>query len=694
MNVNDINLSKYNLDIIKSISINPNDLSINVPETDDIQYSHSLQSSKVNKKNKNNNKILQINSEPNKLNSSYNSKDSNDDDEIEEEEKYSTEQNLSESHYTSYINNNNFNISKKYKNIELNDDKDKLILIKKQNDKINELFNLLESRDKEIHTLQNENNSLYKYKNDYKISEQNNINKSNLIDEYEKALQIEKQELNNKKNELLQYKNISQDLQNNLNSLNKEYEEIQMVNKQLNKKINYLKKENGELQNKIKLYEEKYSSIKSRYKNLEMQINKLNDIKIKLSDKNYENEQIIMKLQKEKSFLNNEIQIFKENNLSNEKKLVYLQDTNNKIMNEIKDINKKDINLKSNIAEFFEFFSKQIMNLLNKNELYFQNSIFNNGESNSDNLFNKYDFNSTSNFGFDLKSEYSHFLKEIPILSNIEMLYSEIKKYTDSVIHNYEKLKNTYNNQINAINNTLNSNILELNSKLNLEKEHNNLLMNKNELYEINKNISDLNGNNNEISIKFKLLKDFINVFYNNILSNYNEISTKFKPEGKLLLSLKEPKIYEESNSTNDFNNENNIKEIIIEIEKIFNNLYEYINYLGEELNKLKMIEINNTQLKKEKIELVKNINQLNNEINLAKIDNKTQENNLKIKYDLILKEKIKDLECKNNEGIKILNEQMKKKDEEITNVNKNYNLLYNQYKLIMKNNTISEINN
>ena len=693
MNVNDINLSKYNLDIIKNISINPNDLTINTPETDDIQYSHSLQSSKVNIKNKDNNKILQINSEPSKLNSSYNSKESNDDG-IEEEEKYSTEQNLSESNYSSCINNNNFNISKKYKNIELNDDKDKLILIKKQNDKINELFNLLESRDKEIHTLQNENNSLYKYKNDYKISEQNNISKSNLINEYEQALQIEKQELNNKNNELLQYKNISQDLQNNLNSLNKEYEEIQKVNKQLNKKISYLKKENGELQNKIKLYEEKYSSIKNRYKNLEMQINKLNDFKMKLTDKNYENEQIIMKLQKEKSFLNNEIQIFKENNLSNEKKLLYLQDTNNKIMNEIKEINKKDINLKSNIAEFFEFFSKQIMNLLNKNELYFQNSIFNNGESNSDNLFNKFDYNSTSNFGFDLKSEYSHFLKEIPILSNIEMLYSEIKKYTDSVIHNYEKLKNTYNNKINAINNTLNSNILELNSKLTLEKEHNNLLMNKNELYEINKNISDLNGNNNEISIKFKLLKDFINVFYNNILSNYNEISSKFKPEGRLLLSLKEPKIYEESNSTNDFNNENNIKEIIIEIEKIFNNLYEYINYLGEELNKLKMTEINNTQLKKEKLELVKNTNQLNNEINKAKIDNKTQENNLKIKYDLILKEKLKDLECKNNEGIKILNEQMKKKDEEITNVNKNYNLLYNQYKLIMKNNTISEINN
>lgn len=692
MNVNDINLSKYNLDIIKSISINPNDLTINAQEPEDIQISHSLQSSKTNKKNKNNNKILQINSEPTKLNSSYNSKDSNEEG-IEEEEKYSTDQNISESNYSSYVNNNIFNASKKYKNIELNDDKDKLILIKKQNDKINELFNLLESRDKEIHSLQSENNSLYKYKNDYKISEQNNISKSNLIEEYEQALQIEKQELNNKKNELLQYKNISQDLQNNLNSLNKEYDDIQMVNKQLNKKVNYLKKENGELQNKMKLYEEKYSVIKSRYKNCEIQINKLNDINMKLNEKNYENEQIILKLQKEKSFLNNEIQIFKESNLSNEKKLLYLQETNNKIMSEIKEVNKKDINLKANIAEFFEFFSKQIMNLLKKNELYFQNSILNNGESNNDNLFNKFDYNSNSNFRFDLKSEYSHFLKEIPILSNIEMLFSEIKKYTDSVIHNYEKLKNIYNNKINAINNTLNSNILELNSKLSLEKEHNNLLMNKNELYEINRNISDLNGNN-QISIKFKLLKDFVNVFYNNILTNYNEISSKFKPEGKLLLSLKEPKIYEESNSSNDFNNENSIKEIIIEIEKIFNNLYEYINYLSEELNKLKTIEINNTQLKKEKIELVKNINQLNNEINIAKIDNKNQENNLKVKYDLILKEKIKDLECKNNEGMKILSEQIQKKDEEITNVNKNYNLLYNQYKLIMKNNTISEINN
>ena len=207
---------------------------------------------------------------------------------------------------------------------------------------------------------------------------------------------------------------------------------------------------------------------------------------------------------------------------------------------------------------------------------------------------------------------------------------------------------------------------------------------------EINRNISDLNNNNNKISIKFKMLKDFIYGFYNNIVTNYNDISSKVYSKGKILLSKKEPKIFDD-NSSNDFDNENNIKEIIIEIERIFNNLIEYANYLGEELNKLSIIEKNNFVLKNEKMELVKNINKLNNELNMIKVDNQNQANNLRIKYDLNLKEKIQNLENKNNEMIKLMNEQMKKKEDEIININKNYNLLYNQYKLLIKNNSLPE---
>jgi hypothetical protein len=238
----------------------------------------------------------------------------------------------------------------------------------------------------------------------------------------------------------------------------------------------------------------------------------------------------------------------------------------------------------------------------------------------------------------------------------------------------------------------MNNNILELNSKLIYQKEENNLLLNKsrNKMNEINRNISDLNNNNNKISIKFKMLKDFIYGFYNNIVTNYNDISSKVYSKGKILLSKKEPKIYNDNSST-DFDNENNIKEIIIESERIFNNLIEYTNYLGEELNKLSIIEKNNFLLKNEKMELVKNINKLKNELNMIKVDNQNQANNLRIKYDLNLKEKIQNLENKNNEMIKLMNEQMKKKEDEIINVNKNYNLLYNQYKLLIKNNSLPE---
>ena len=205
--------SNYNLDIIKSMPINPNELSIRVTPQEDINQTHSLKSFTLNQNNiKNNNSTLPSNNLQNQLSNSSNSNYSSDYQKNENiEEKFSSDNNLSDSNYNSdenIMSNSNVDIPKKY-NYELNDDKDKLTLIKKQNDKIDELFNLLESRDKEINSLQNENNSLYKYKNDYKISAQNNINMTNLLNKYEHALQFGKQELKNTNSELANYKNIS-----------------------------------------------------------------------------------------------------------------------------------------------------------------------------------------------------------------------------------------------------------------------------------------------------------------------------------------------------------------------------------------------------------------------------------------------------------------------------------------------------
>ena len=692
--------SKYNLDIIKNMSINPDELSISIPQHEDIQLSQK--SLNLNKKNMSYNDTPPTDNIQNPLNLSNSNYSSDYCENItnEQEDNLSIEKNnISGSNYIT-DENNNYNISQKGNNIDFSDeDKDKFVLIKKQNDKIDELFNLLELKDKEIHSLKSENNSLYKYKNDFKISEQQNINKDNLLNKYEEALNLGKHDLNNINNELINYKDISKDLQYEINSMKKEYENIILINQKLNKKIkviekenNFLKEENIKLYNKINLCKKKYKNSKNEKKILEENIKKLKNININLDDKIKDNEEIILQLQKDNEMYMNELKEFKENNLSNEQKIIYFQEKNNKIINEIKEINKKEINLKSYISNIFDYFSKQVVNLMNKSKSCFQN------------INNDYNINNKSiiynnNLGLNLNSDYSNVVKEIPILSNLEIIYNEIKKFIDLFLNNYENLKNTYNNEMNNFNktiNNMNNNILELNRKLELEKEQNNLLTKKNQnnIDEINKNIYDLN-NNNKISVKFRILKDFIYGFYNNILNNYNTISSKAKSEGKNLLFKKEPKKYINdininNSSNNDFENENNIKEVIIETERIFNNLYEYINYLEEELKKLNMLEQDNSILKKEKIEFIKNINILKNELNILKIDNENKNNNLKIKFDLSLKEQIKNIENKNNEIIKMLNEQIQKKEDEILNVNKNYNLLYNQYKSIVKNNNFS----
>ena len=50
-------------------------------------------------------------------------------------------------------------------------------------------------------------------------------------------------------------------------------------------------------------------------------------------------------------------------------------------------------------------------------------------------------------------------------------------------------------------------------------------------------------------------------------------------------------------------------------------------------------------------------------------------------------------MDDKNSKIIKNLNDLLKNKEEEIINVNKNYNMLYNQYKQILKSKNISQNN-
>ena len=436
--------------------------------------------------------------------------------------------------------------------------------------------------------------------------------------------------------------------------------------------------------------------IKNENEQLNKEIKNLNNINVALNNKIKGNNDMILQLQNQNNKLQNELKYAHNNDISNNQKLNEIQYENNDLANKNNIINEKYTNLKLYINDTFNFFKDQIFNICDKNEESIKNII------NEQKNFN-------SNFpNFCMNRNNLNLLEEIPALKDLEIVYNEIKRLFEVNLGNYEKLKFKYNSKFNDCNYTLNymnNKMSEMTKEISALKEKNIMLTQKNEINDkkliemsnnINKNKAlEISTNNfsvsdNKIFIKFSMLEDFINKFYNNIINNYNDITSNINSSGKILLP-------NNNNKTNDikvnFDNDNNIKSMIIEIETIFNNLYEYITYLGERLNTIDNIKKENNNLKNEKNEFVQRIDNLNNEINKLKIDNQNVVNNLKIQFEINLKEQIKEIEDKNSKIIKNLNDSLKVKEEEIINVNKNYNMLYNQYKQILKNKNISQNN-
>ena len=243
--------------------------------------------------------------------------------------------------------------------------------------------------------------------------------------------------------------------------------------------------------------------------------------------------------------------------------------------------------------------------------------------------------NNILNNGFIIKEEFYDITKEIPVLSNANIIYNEIKKILNLYLDNYKNLKYSFDSKFNNFNdtfNTLNKNIIDLNQKLLTEKEKNNALIDKsnNKIYEYNRLMIDSNENNKNASLELESIKQSITNLYNNILDNYNEVFSKINLKGNI----------NNKNKTNrniikkSFNNterEHEIKEIILELEKIFNDIIEYVSFCGEDKNKINNLEKESAQLKKEKMELVKQINKIKNEINSVIIENNNKRKKLKI---------------------------------------------------------------
>ena len=698
---------KHYLNIIKNLANKHHSNSMKIFPQEDIQ---STSSTKVNIENysTNNkyNKSFQLNYNNYPLNDfSYNSSSSKNKERTNEDissdyHNNSTEKNFRNKYnfklYDYFVKNRRRINKKKIKHsysyidtekikdiLQTKKNNDQLLLIKKQNNKINQMYNVLESKDKEINILQNENNSLYKYK----IA----------LNKYENSLLKTKIDLKNVIQDLAKYKNAAKELQQELNMTKSENKNLYISNENMIKQIDILEKENDYLKNKneeltdrISYLEEKNIVIQNEDLHMGKDIKKLNDINIGLNKLIKKKEEEILYLQKENTEYQNELRYLKKTDLTAEQKLNNLLHQNSELINVNNVLNNKYKNLKLNINDIFNNFIEQIMKLFNKNEEHIKQVL------NNDNDFKILDQNIL--FNFELSNSNLSAIEEIPILTNIELVFNKIKKFIEINLENYQKLKVKFNDKINDYNKTLNymnNNINSLNKELSLLKEKNIILTtqyeNQNKISETTTINSNSNNNSiigNQLYAKFNMIIDFINDFYKNILSNYNNISSKVISNGKIFL----PKI--ESIKINDNghnNNENNVKEIIIDAEKIFNNYYEYIIYLIEELHKINNIKKENNFLKNEKSEYILTVDKLKNEINNIKIDNQNQINNLKVKYDLNLKEQVKDIDDKNQNVIKNLNNLLKMKEEEIVNVNKNYTMLYTQYKQILKNKAISE---
>lgn len=698
---------KHYLNIIKNLTNKHHSNSMKIFPQEDIQ---STSSTKVNIENysTNNkyNKSFQLNYNNYPLNDfSYNSSSSKNKERTNEDissdyHNNSTEKNFRNKYnfklYDYFVKNRRRINKKKIKHsysyidtekikdiLQTKKNNDQLLLIKKQNNKINQMYNILESKDKEINILQNENNSLYKYK----IA----------LNKYENSLLKTKIDLKNVIQDLAKYKNAAKELQQELNMTKSENKNLYISNENMIKQIDILEKENDYLKNKneeltdrISYLEEKNIVIQNEDLHMGKDIKKLNDINIGLNKLIKKKEEEILYLQKENTEYQNELRYLKKTDLTAEQKLNNLLHQNSELINVNNVLNNKYKNLKLNINDIFNNFIEQIMKLFNKNEEHIKQVL------NNDNDFKILDQNIL--FNFELSNSNLSAIEEIPILTNIELVFNKIKKFIEINLENYQKLKVKFNDKINDYNKTLNymnNNINSLNKELSLLKEKNIILTtqyeNQNKISETTTINSNSNNNSiigNQLYAKFNMIIDFINDFYKNILSNYNNISSKVISNGKIFL----PKI--ESIKINDNghnNNENNVKEIIIDAEKIFNNYYEYIIYLIEELHKINNIKKENNFLKNEKSEYILTVDKLKNEINNIKIDNQNQINNLKVKYDLNLKEQVKDIDDKNQNVIKNLNNLLKMKEEEIVNVNKNYTMLYTQYKQILKNKAISE---
>ena len=559
---------------------------------------------------------------------------------------------------------------------------EKVEYIKKLNEKINELFLIIQEKEHEIDCLKQHISYYKELQNELNVSQHNYFEMKNKFETCQKCL-IESE---NKYNEILQkfnnmtitLKNFSESyktFQNQKDEFNKLKNDNNRLLKELNQKNNRIEFLIG----RDKINSEKMILVQEKENKNKEKINKL---KLKIKELTTLNEDVVNQKNKYENDLKNNINklnqlmnIIENNNLTFDKSLFINKSQN--IDNQLNNLTNENSNLsKINIQ------SQKKIEELNKEKEDFQNMI--------NNLIQEYSKEMSSLItliknNFDLiKTGNINDIKHIIPSNNIKEKFSLINILPfQNLIDLYDELINinsTLQNNINSYANITIRDLKELKNKnRRYEQEINNL---KNELNIIQKSQNEIEEkskqNNMEIELKTNQLKENnekLEIQLNSILSLLNESYKKITKEYNIISTTEE---FPENLKILNLQN-NNIKEMIMDYEKILNNLTQYTKILINDKKRLFKLGEKSDECEKDLLLIKQELEDLK-QSNFQNINNSKSKSN-------------SDINSKNEEIIS-LTKKLNEKTDDFEKLNSNYNLLYTQYHILLAKDNIKNSKN
>ena len=533
---------------------------------------------------------------------------------------------------------------------------------------IKELYEELERKDLVIKNLQSQlnstrsntnvilNNKIANYNKEENTLRKQIIEKDKLLLEKEKEINLLKEEIKNNKIMKVNYNEKISDFQKEILELKsqiKNYDSIVSLKDNENKKnlveyelkIKALEKEKNIIESKtnqlvdlVKQYSKELSNTSIKFDSIESEKQTLNNLNMKLNQKNETNEKVIKDLSDKINSMKN---LFNQNeNLTNslnqiQKDLNMNLKENQNLKNDL--FQKEDLikNLTNQLTEFtyyknnFEESEKEINKLrIELKEIYSKNNInihrANENEIELNNLINLLNKKISQIIEWIRNYFDNNFNKEIndiPQLNeinyniNLNLIIDELSKKRKLLKENILNLENQIkenenkNNELLTKIDLLYQDNVELNKKVNKEKEEN--IKNKKDKENYNIEIEKLKKNIFDVNKENENMKN-IN---NEILDSHNKIIQES-------INL----IINDSDLINLVKNIKNIFQSDSSFENNINKINEILELFKSEYLKLKNFKEQNKELcdlidkvNKEKIELINNLEDINKENNMIK---------------------------------------------------------------------------